>query len=272
MNSFSKEICDTLNAELQIYQRQGPGGNYPYHKGTDVIKQMNKAFGHCWSSTVITEQEKHSQVLVLVSVSVQLENQIITHQGFGSALIAKKRGTDEVIDIGNSYKSAFTTALKKACEQFGIGLTGDETAEVDNSPPSGGYSKSSYTPSAAQKTNTYTPSRTAPTSAPTTAVARPAFANRPPSSAPSSRSPVMSRASMAPVSSAPDAATITGASSEVEKITNPQIVAIKTLATAKKLTEAELISQGLGSSDRPTANLLTKAEATRVIKYANSLA
>lgn len=269
MAGFPKEVCDILNEELTVYTRKGPGGSYPYHKGSDVIKQMNKAFGHNWSSTVVTEQEKHNQILILVSVSVQgLDGIVATHHGFGSALLAKKRDTGEVIDVGNSYKSAYTTALKKACEQFGIGLTGEDVSDANNTPvPSGGYSKPSYTPNAAPKTGPgpYSPARSAPPAA------RPSYA--PGNTGAPARSPVMSRSAMAPVASAPptSAATLTGAASDTEAVTNPQIIAIKSLSKNKKISEAELIAQSLGSSSKSSADKLTKAEATRVIKFANGL-
>jgi hypothetical protein len=101
-------------------------------KGIDVLKQLNKAFAHCWSSEVVSSEEVHGQILVQASVSVFIDGDVVVHHGFASAAIARKN--EKVIDIGNAYKSAYTGAIKKAAEQFGIGLGASDGSAGPSKP------------------------------------------------------------------------------------------------------------------------------------------
>jgi hypothetical protein len=123
---FKKETCEKLCKTLPRYTRKGHGGNYPYVKGEDVIKALNDAFNHCWSSEKIEVQVIEEQVLMLVSISTYSDGDAVTHQGYGSAPIMRTKTDNKIADIGNTYKSAYTNALKKAAEQFGIGLDSEE--------------------------------------------------------------------------------------------------------------------------------------------------
>jgi len=243
--SFSKETCDALNETLTIHRRPGPGA-YPYVKGEDVIKQLNKAFGHDWCSEVVEQTEVHDQILMLVAVSVFHDNRITMHQGYGSALIARKRDTKEVLDIGNSYKSAFTTALKKAAEQFGVGLNAagdDDTAT--------------------------TPSRsTAPGNAPRPITPRPATPSVPPT-----KTPVAPPATPTPTTPAPQKGqgAVDSYASNEKKLSDMQKKALKNISSFKGLEEEYLVTNALAGSGKNSFEDLTQHEAIKVMQFANTL-
>lgn len=131
----NKDFMEVLRRPMK--QHTKPGTNYKYVKGSDVISRLNEAFDCMWSSEVMHCEEKYNHILVHIRLIVWVEGECISHEGFGSAPIMRKRGSDEVIDIGNNYKSAYTNALKKAAEQFGIGLDSDddEALYVAPTPP-----------------------------------------------------------------------------------------------------------------------------------------
>ena len=256
---LSKEICELLCEELTVHYRQGPGGKYPYVKGEDVIRQLNKAFNHSWSSEVVKDVERDDQILVLVSLTVWIDGDTVTHQGYGSSKIARHRGDNSIIDIGNNYKSAYTNALKKAAEQFGIGLGGEAAAP---SAPS----KSSYQP---RPSSSKSKSRAAP-KAPQGL--RQGAGSRPPLKKPApfpSRSANPSPRTAAPKAS-PAPAKAAGPDMTVPA-TDSQLTALSNIAKIRRRDEVELVTGALPDSGKSSFSQLTKGEAITVIKYANSL-
>ena len=137
-NIFNSEVLEAINKPLKVYQRKGSGSiKYDYYKGEDVLKRLNEAFKHCWSSEVISVIQEHNSIVVHASISVWAGSKIVTHHGFGSSEIAVSRSNNKVLNIGNSYKAANTDALKKAAECFGIGLVSKDTLNV----PASSYSQ-----------------------------------------------------------------------------------------------------------------------------------
>jgi hypothetical protein len=129
-----------LNKEMELHSKPGPGSKkYAYVSGKDVIVRLNEAFEHEWSSEVIEEKATSDHIVMRVRLSYKGTS----HEGYGGAAIAlysQGPNTGKPVDLGNSYKSAYTSALKKAAEQFGIGLGMDEEDTPAASP--GGSSQS----------------------------------------------------------------------------------------------------------------------------------
>jgi hypothetical protein len=285
-NGFSKEIQEVLREKLTVHKRQGGGTTYDYFKGEDILKQLNKAFGHAWSSEVISAEEVHGQILIQASVSVFVEGDSVVHHGFGSAHIAKKRGTEQVIDIGNSYKSAYTGAIKKAAEQFGIGLGGEAPSKTSKSV---GFSKgtaSAKVPSGPVSSSQYS---FTPPPKKEVAAAPPPTGARPPMPKPSGNLKPRSKASApssppptpAPSTSSTPAKTSTRAGvgglafdTEAEELssllTDVQKGAIERLTKRKNMTVAKAIEGALSNTEK-TLDTLTKAEAALVIRYSNTV-
>jgi hypothetical protein len=250
MSGFSKEVCDVLKENLPIYQRKGPGGTYPYVKGEDVIRQLNKAFGHAWSSEVVSQSADAAkdQVLMLVALRVATEaGHVVTHHGFGGAHIARNSSTGLPVDIGNTYKSAYTSALKKAAEQFGIGLGGEDPSdEVAPNKPAAAQSPRSF-------------------SGPSNQPPRPA--SRPPIQPPSKAAftPPTPKTAV-PVPAKP---VIAGTAPNNDKITDIQARAITQISMAKGYKVEELIQKA--TNKETSLDKLTNNEAVAVIRFANSV-
>lgn len=236
--SFSDKVIEILNQPLKVYQRPtGTGKSYPYVKGEDVVKQLNKAFGHAWSSQVLTQTEVHDQVLVSVELSVIHEGQKIFHHGYGSAPVAKTKDGGKVIDIGNCYKSAYTSALKKAAEAFGIGLGGEDEDGASPQQNARPYTKSAYSP--------------------------PARPTSPPPSSPRSEAPKEAIKS----SPSPQASSLV---SNTQKVSDVQKRALVNLSKMRQIPEGELVKKALPDANKASFDDLTQSEAVDVIKYANT--
>ena len=304
------DICKILRNPLKRHSRQGPGGNYSYVKGSDVIRRLNEAFGHCWSSEKISAEIIEDQVLMLVSLTVFFEADTITHQGYGSAPIARRRSDNVAIDIGNVYKSAFTSALKKAAEQFGIGLDEDEDAvESGTARPYQGSRRTSNTP----KTVASPPKTSTPMSTPAPLPNRkplqrpgalPPRGNGSAGSAPAAsrgnslqatavaalkQTPAASprpSGSPSPYSSgsanipAPDSTTQVpsflpegsqGSDNMDDDINSVQLTALRRLADMRSTDELTLINGALAGTSKSKFDELTRGEAVAVIKYANNM-
>jgi len=130
---MDKKVIEILTGDIKEYYKPGPGRmKFRYVKGEDVISRLNLAFDHNWSSRVEKVTESGNQIIVLISI----EAGGATHHGFGGAEVAvynsghQKAG--QPVDISNSYKAAYTNALKKAAEQFGVGLQSEDDFVPEN--------------------------------------------------------------------------------------------------------------------------------------------
>lgn len=292
-HGFSEEIKRTLQEELKVHTRRGAGTSYNYFKGEDVIKQLNKAFGHCWSSEVISADEVHGQILIQASVSVFVEGDVVVHHGYGSSIIARAKKDNTVIDIGNSYKSAYTSAIKKAAEQFGIGLgeTGSNTPSGDKGPTSPGPSKTfsappqhqSFTPppktiaQEPKQSNSRPPLKPAgglkprlntapaPLTSPSVSTGRVSTSAPNTSSSPSfDKTQSSSKPQLGGLSFDSQSDEMSGLLSDAQK------GAIQKLTDKKGITVASAIEKALKDSSK-TLDTLTKAEAVLVIRFSNTV-
>lgn len=275
---LDKNICDILRKPLPKHTRRGPGGNYDYYKGSDVIRRLNEAFGHSWSSEKVEDVTIDDQILLLVSLTVFTDGDTIIHQGYGSAQIARKRNTNEIIDIGNTYKSAYTNALKKAAEQFGVGL-GAEDKTSEESKPANNIAHTS--PSVTPKSSFSAP--TIPSAVPTSTYKNASAGIRPPMRRTTqlpSRTPgpgltssstlsVAGEGVSSPAPMSPKPVPDTGN----ELLTSIQESALSTLAKLKGFENntISLLQGALGATEKTTFAQLLKKEAVLVIRYANEL-
>lgn len=252
---MKKEVCDVLNRRVDVYQRRGAGGTYPYLKSGDVIRRANEAFGHSWSSEVISVSETNGYILTHVRVSVwDTEiNQWVHHEGFGGASIALNSQTKAIVDLGNDYKSSYTKALKKALEQFGIGLGDEEDGEDEvnhAAPATNKPTGNTFVP----KVNNPVPktvSQSAPSPQPKAVVA------------PKAAAPV------AKPSPLPSSVSSLGAGTG--KASSMQIGAIRSLAKMHNVatSDTELLSRALPSANKTKLDDLSNIEAQAVIKFIN---
>lgn len=299
-NGLNETTRDILRKPLTSHQRRGPGGNYSYHKGSDVIARLNDAFGHCWSSERVEVEVIEDQVLILVCLTVYIEGDAVVHHGYGSADIARGRNDNKIVNIGNSYKSAFTNALKKAAEQFGIGL-GEEESVRESVRTAPTATSNYHQPQTQAQGFGPVPS---PSSAPATtrfasAVAASNASSRPQMAKPEAmptRSPggtgglrgtaaaAMLKVGPAPVAvpldpspptpipSAPPTNPAPMVKPEVrtdDLVSSVQEHALQRLAGMKNLSEEQLVVGALPLAGKTRFAELLRSEASEVIKYAN---
>jgi len=125
-----KEILDQLYKPFELKARPGQGGlTFKYVPSDDVVDRMNKVFMGNWSTEVVEKEVVGDQVLIRVRVYAKdpddTDPRQYWHEGYASQLIAKyTQGpkTGQIIDIGNTYKSAMSKAIKTAVAKWGVGL------------------------------------------------------------------------------------------------------------------------------------------------------
>lgn len=103
----------------------------------EVISRMNKVLGTGgWSSQIMEiGRDSHDPQFVIcrISVSAVIDGDHVIADGVGGKDIAVKRGSNEIVDLSNDFKSAYSDALKKACQRLGVAiyLARDEEALVE---------------------------------------------------------------------------------------------------------------------------------------------
>jgi hypothetical protein len=115
MTNEDKTQQERLNEpfrEEQIKQQQG----FDYVSVGDVIRRMNTVLGTGgWSSQVMEDQRLDNDIVVRVQVTAVIDGKHCVADGFGGAS-RNPRGW------GDTFKSASSDALKKACQRLGVGL------------------------------------------------------------------------------------------------------------------------------------------------------
>lgn len=121
------DVMAQLYAPLEVRTRRGAGNQqFKYVSSSDVIDRMNKVFMGRWSTTVISSELVEDFVVVHVRVTViDADNHEFSHDGYGSSIVARFNSgqkAGKIVDIGNSYKSSLSTAIRSACTRFGVAL------------------------------------------------------------------------------------------------------------------------------------------------------
>ena len=94
---------------------------------SEVITRLNRVFGVCgWSSTIIRcERDERDPDFIVAHVRLSIDSDFnhptVTKDGFGGQKIKRTKNGD-IVDLGDEFKGAISDALKKAAQQFGIGL------------------------------------------------------------------------------------------------------------------------------------------------------
>jgi len=301
---MQKETIDALTSPVAVYTRSGPGNvQYKYVKGEDVIARLNTAFKHEWSSTVEQVFEKGNQILVWLSVKAG----DTVHQGFGGADIAVYRDgarKGQPINISNNYKAAFTSALKKAAEQFGVGLAAEDTVELGEGacqPASAPEVPANPAPQAAPVSGTAVINSAKPTTVEQQVMAMAGNVNMDairqeinklvasnnaastPSKAPTQAVPAAPKKEetlaksfkdntkdSVPPSSTGNGNPFTPSGGGEEKINDIQLNALGGLAKMKKALPEEAIASAVKGSPKKSFDQLTRNEAKDVIQFLNS--
>lgn len=130
-----------------VYERPAKGGGtWAYVTGNYVEKVLNFVFGFLWDFEIISEEEKHGQIVVHGKLTVKsADGKTISKSQYGRADIKYRKNTNDALDYGNDKKAAATDCLKKCASLFGIASdiygkteykqeTGYDTREVNQTP------------------------------------------------------------------------------------------------------------------------------------------
>lgn len=277
---MDQKTIDILRKEIEVHYKQGPNNiKYPYVIGKDVISRLNEAFQHDWSSKVIDTIKDDNTVII----RLQITHGDISHEGFGGGTIMRYSGGQNAgkpIDMANAYKSAFTNALKKAAEQFGIGLVDDDddvAPAQSNNHSSHGGSQGYNRPSQPQRPNPPRVEGSASVSSVTTTAVSEllsgANANALIEAVQREFSKDTSTRSNAPVQpvSKPQNGAFTKSGNGNGKVNDIQAGAINGLLKAKKMTLEEATNKALNGTIKTSIDTLTQEEAKSIISFLNNL-
>lgn len=129
INNLYERLYEPFPVEMERQVKKG-GASLTYIPISEVITRMNRVFEPTgWSHTVISCQRDPIDtdwVIAHVRVDAHCRNEdfgntFISHDGYGGVKIKKTKNGD-VLDLGDEFKGAVSDALKKACQNFGIGL------------------------------------------------------------------------------------------------------------------------------------------------------
>lgn len=126
VKNYHELLSEPFPEEMEKILRKG-GASLTYIPVSEVITRLNKVFGvDGWSSEVLfCERDKIDPDYIVARVRLLVffkENTTpIFKDGVGGQKIKRTKAGD-IVDLGDEMKGATSDALKKAAQQFGIGL------------------------------------------------------------------------------------------------------------------------------------------------------
>jgi len=141
------DLSEPFPPEMERELRKG-GTTLTYIPVSEVIARLNRCFGVTnWSSEIIRcERDTLDPDFIVAHVRLTIgEGGFgVSKDGFGGQKI-KRTKQGEIVDLGDEFKGAVSDALKKAAQQFGVGLylaRSDEALSIEiehdrqaNTPP-----------------------------------------------------------------------------------------------------------------------------------------
>ena len=124
---MGKELSEPFAPEVEKVLKKG-GASLTYIPVSEVINRLNKVFGiDGWSSEIIKcerDQLDPDFIVACVRLTAVVDSDrygTVSKDGYGGQKI-KRMKTGDIVDLGDEFKGAVSDALKKAAQQFGIGL------------------------------------------------------------------------------------------------------------------------------------------------------
>jgi len=157
-----QDILNKLYGKFNLSERRGQGNQmFKYIPNEEVIHRMNTVFAGNWSSEVLFTERVDDQIVLRVRIMITdpETNRVYYHEGYGSHQIARYtvgQNEGKIIDIGNSYKSAFSKAIVNASMKWGVGLFKEKDVLIDD------VVEEEYTPTLVPPTPIPTPVPTPP--------------------------------------------------------------------------------------------------------------
>lgn len=113
-----REILERPFPPEAIQTRPSAHGPLSYVATWRFIQRLNETYGGAWTFEIAGHEVRDDVVLVVGKLIAP----DCTKMAFGSAVIAKRKDSNEVVDLGDSVKAAASDALKKCCSLLGLGL------------------------------------------------------------------------------------------------------------------------------------------------------
>ena len=125
---MDQETLNKLYEDFVIEVKPGKGA-FKYVRTRHILDRMNRTFDGNWGTHIISHSEIGDEILILAAVYIYDDagNIIAQQQGFGSA--KKFSG----VELGNTYKSATSKAIKSAVRNWGVALFLEEGEIIEPS-------------------------------------------------------------------------------------------------------------------------------------------
>ncbi len=130
------ELSLPFPREVEKQLKKG-GTSLTYIPISEVINRLNRVIGIAnWGSEVVSvgrDQHDPDYIVAHVVLSARFGEKVVAKAGFGGTKIKRMKSGD-IVDLGDDYKGAVSDAIKKAAQQFGIGLylaRDDEALRMD---------------------------------------------------------------------------------------------------------------------------------------------
>ena len=299
---MNKDIMKALYEPFEVKERRGVGNQtFKYVPNEDISDRMNKVFQGNWSTKVVSSEIIEDQVLMCVRVcatAIEPDGRTLEfcQEGYASHPVTRyTSGTNQgkSMDIGNSYKSAMSKAIKTAVAKWGVGLYLELNEEADapvfTAPAMTKVSSSEPSFSAAPKKMSGPPMDIpVETKAATSAPAPKSFMSGPPmdtyqgnaapderyqqSTKPRMQPPIFTVENNEPIKKASTGFDLPSGGG-IERITDVQRVAIETIMSMHGIGFEELLSKALHRSEKLPRSLddIAYLDAVTIIQYGNEL-
>lgn len=125
-------LYEAFPPEVERSLRKG-GTSLTYIPVSEVITRLNKVFGvDKWDSIIVSCERDHHDpdfIVAHVRLTATVDGSTVVKDGVGGQKIKRTKNGD-IVDLGDEFKGAVSDALKKAAQQFGIGLYLARTEEA----------------------------------------------------------------------------------------------------------------------------------------------
>lgn len=129
INEGGQDLLSGLSAPFphNVERSLSKGGvSLTYIPVSEVINRLNRILGvDGWSSEIVKcERDALDPDFIVAHVRITAKSEqlgVVVKDGFGGQKIKRTRSGD-IVDLGDEFKGAVSDALKKAAQQFGVGL------------------------------------------------------------------------------------------------------------------------------------------------------
>jgi len=295
---MDERILEKLYQPFKVSERRGVGNKvFKYVPTEDIVDRMNRVFQGNWSTEVRESSTVEDQILMCVRVFVQDPTDPSArlqfyHDGYASHPLARYTSgpnTGKIMDVGNSYKSAMSKAIKTAVAKWGVALYLEQDESFTQTQNVPIVAPTVPTPTATFEPKKETPAVTGPS------IGGPPLSGPPaggtPVGGPSIGGPPINKPNMGggPSPSQPPVFTVQNTETPLvdggldlptnldggggEKLTPVQKVAIETIMNVNNIKFPDLLVKSLLREDNLPQGLedISYLDAVTIIQYGNNL-